>query len=297
MLFLDVEPTDDKPRRYFLPVSALWGEENLHFGAPKLSYTLARLRHGPNLGALLDASFDERFHWDLVKAMRDGAAVPGSAAACVFESNPEFRDVELTDSIRPVGIEERDAAFIVGSNVMMKVYRRLRPGDQPEVSIGRFLTEVAGFRHTPAFYGSLQFKPDEGEPVMLAAAFAFIRNQGDAWGAIQEALDRDLESLHPACRATRTARWSTRRRPSNIRSTLPPSSARRTAELHLAFATRTSDRRFSAEPIKAADLKRWIAVATRQLNEACSAAPRASPTRRPRRSTSMPPPCGVPAPP
>ena len=39
----------------------LWGEENLRFGAPKLSYTLAKVRTGPKLGALIDAAYDERF--------------------------------------------------------------------------------------------------------------------------------------------------------------------------------------------------------------------------------------------
>ena len=274
LLYVDVEPTDDRPRRYFLPVTVLWGEENLHLGAPKLSYTLARLRHGPNLGALIDASFDERFHGDLVKAMRDGVVVPGVGGSLVFESNPEFRDVELTDSIRPVGIEERDAAFIVGGNVMMKVYRRLRPGEHPEVSIGRFLTEVAGFRHTPGFYGSLQFKPDAGEPVMLAAAFTYIPNQGDAWSATQEALDRDLEAFALLPRDESGALIDPPPAfdyPLDLAGVL----GRRTAELHLAFATPTKDRRFAAEPIKATDLKRWIAAATRSLTEACAIASKA----------------------
>ena len=275
LLFLDVEPVDDRPRRYFLPVTVLWGEENLHMGAPKLSYTLARLRHGPTLGALIDASFDERFHWDLVKAMRDGVVVPGNGGTLVFESNPEFRALELTDSIRPVGIEERDAAFIVGSNVMMKVYRRLTAGEHPEVSIGRFLTEVAGFRHTPGFYGSLQFKPDEGEPVMLAAAFTYISNQGDAWGATQEALDRSLEAFALLPRDDAGALIDPApafEYPLDLAAIL----GERTAELHLAFATPTRDRRFAAEPIKPADLKRWVATATRSLTDACTIVSRAA---------------------
>ncbi len=269
LLYVDVEPVDDRPRRYFLPVTVLWGEENLHLGAPKLSYTLARLRHGPNLGALIDASFDERFHWDLVKAMRDGVVVPGVGGSLVFESNATFRDVELTDSIRPVGIEERDAAFVIGGNVMMKVYRRLRAGEHPEVSIGRFLTEVAGFRHTPGFYGSLQFKPDEGEPVMLAAAFTYINNQGDAWSAIQEALDRDLEAFALLPRDEAGALVDPAPAfdyPLDLAAII----GKRTAELHLAFATPTKDRRFSAEPIKDADLKHWVATAASSLAEACS---------------------------
>ena len=245
LLFLDIEPVDDRPRRYFLPVTALWGEENLHLGAPKLSYTLARLRHGPNLGALIDASFDERFHWDLVKAMREGGVVPGIGGSLVFESNPDFRDVELIDSIRPVGSEERDAAFIVGDKVMMKVYRRLTAGEHPEVSIGRFLTEVAGFRHTPGFYGSLQFKPDEGEPVMLAAAFSYIGNQGDAWSAIAGGARPRPRSLRAAA-----ARRSRRARRSGAGLRLPARPRRhpRPAHRRAACRLRHADRGPRASP-------------------------------------------------
>ncbi len=53
----------------------LWGEENLRFGAPKLSWTLAKIRTGPKLGALIDASWDERFHRDLIAAIRAGRAI------------------------------------------------------------------------------------------------------------------------------------------------------------------------------------------------------------------------------
>src|SRR3546814_3299571 len=36
---VDVATTSGEQHRYFLPLCALWGEENLQFGAPKLSYT------------------------------------------------------------------------------------------------------------------------------------------------------------------------------------------------------------------------------------------------------------------
>jgi maltose alpha-D-glucosyltransferase/alpha-amylase len=269
LLYLDVETSEGQARRYFLPVSALWGEENLHFGAPKLSYTLARLRSGPNLGALIDASFDERFHWDLIKGMRANASVAGVGGSLVFESNAEFQALELSDTIRPVGIEERNASFIIGDGVMMKVYRRLRSGEHPEVSIGRFLTEVAGFHNTPGFYGSLQFKPDNGEPVMLAAAFTYIRNQGDAWSVVLEALDRNLEAFALLPRNEAGALVDPPP-PFEYPLGLGTILGRRTAELHVAFATPARDRRFAPEPIQTADLKRWTAAAARRLAEACT---------------------------
>jgi maltose alpha-D-glucosyltransferase / alpha-amylase len=67
-------------QRYFLPLGVLWGEDTVQFGAPKLSYTLARVRRGPNLGALIDACYDERLGIDLVARMRAGETIPVAAA-------------------------------------------------------------------------------------------------------------------------------------------------------------------------------------------------------------------------
>src|SRR5687768_18321767 len=33
----------------------------------------------------------------------------------------------------------------------------------------------------------------DGEPMALAACFAFVRNQGEAWSVVLDALSRDLE--------------------------------------------------------------------------------------------------------
>ena len=264
LLALDVETTGGASGRYLLPVSALWGEFNLTFGAPKLSYTLARVRTGPNLGALIDAAFDERFYVDLVNAMRAGEPVPAPGGRLTFEASDEFKAIELSDQIRPVGVEQSNVSFIFGSEAMVKVYRRVRAGEQPEIEIARFLTEVAGFRNTPAFLGSATYEPEDGEAATLAAAFVFVRNQGDAWGVLLEALERDLEAfalLHRDEEGELLEPANGFDHPLDFGATI----GRRTAELHVGFATPTSDRRFKAEPIGAADLKQWTSAIQRDL--------------------------------
>src|SRR3546814_17623161 len=67
---VDVATTSGEQHRYFLPLCALWGEENLQFGAPKLSYTVAKVRAGPRLGALIDAVRAEGFAAALLEGMR-----------------------------------------------------------------------------------------------------------------------------------------------------------------------------------------------------------------------------------
>ena len=102
---------------------------------------------------------------------------------------------------------------------------------------------------------------------MLAAAFTYIRNQGDAWSVTQEALNRDLEAFALLPRDEAGALVGPPppfEYPLDLGSIL----GKRTAELHVAFATPTRDRRFAAEPIQAADLKRWAASASRNLTAA-----------------------------
>ena len=45
--------------------------------------------------------------------------------------------------------------FLIGERVILKIYRRLEAGVHPELEIGRFLTDVAGYANTPPLYGSI----------------------------------------------------------------------------------------------------------------------------------------------
>src|SRR3546814_12534663 len=83
---------------------------------------------------------------------------------------------------------------------MLKIYRRLQPGEQPDVEVGRFLTQTAGFDATPAYLGSARFPAADGGSLTLATAFSLVQNQGDAWHALLEARMRDLEQSAIAAR-------------------------------------------------------------------------------------------------
>ena len=57
---------------YALPLSARWGDAHLAFGSPKLSYTMAKLRRGSKIGALIDGAQDEGFASALMSILRTG---------------------------------------------------------------------------------------------------------------------------------------------------------------------------------------------------------------------------------
>ena len=251
LVAIEVE-VDEARHCYFLPVSARWGDANLRPGAPKLSYPLAKIRRGPRVGALIDGAFDEHFAEALIAALRDGREISGSGGVARFRGSPALREIELGEP-RQLGAEQSNVSIAFGDKVILKIYRRLRAGEQPDVEVARFLTEVAGYEHTPAFLGSVEQMGEE--PTTLAAAFAFVANQGDAWKGLVEALTRDLGELEMRSTSAEPAGEEAEAFafPLGIGALL----GQRTAELHCALAAPTEDPAFAVEPLTLGDLERW----------------------------------------
>lgn len=241
--------------RYFLPLSARWGEENLAFGAPKLSYTIAKLRHGPRVGALIDGVFDEELARRLLDCMREGTTLEAPDGRILLRGNRLLAEIAEPGEPRAMGAEQSNLSVAFGDKLVLKIYRRLRSGHQPEVEMARFLTEQ-GFSNTPAFLGSIEHRPDAGRaPTVLAAAFAFVPNQGDAWGVVTDALQRDLEELQIQAEMSEGIGEGSPNFffPLAIGELL----GQRTAELHRALAGPTDDPDFAMEAVTPEDLAEW----------------------------------------
>jgi maltose alpha-D-glucosyltransferase / alpha-amylase len=250
----------DETQRYFLPLSVRWGDDNLRHGAPKLSYTLSKMRRGPTVGALIDGAHDERLAAALLDGMRAERRIEDGHGSVVFEASERLQSIEDLGEPHYLGVEQSNISVSFDNRVILKIYRRLRAGEQPDVEVARFLTETANFPHTPHFLGAISWRPaggDGDDATTLAAAFPFVPNQGDAWSGVSNALRSDLAE-HESWSSTAADGQSEAEEfsyPLNIGRLL----GQRTAELHRAFATPTDDPAFALEPLRAEDLANWAA--------------------------------------
>jgi maltose alpha-D-glucosyltransferase/alpha-amylase len=100
---------------------------------------------------------------------------------------------------------------------------------------------------------------------VLGALFEFVRNQGDCWGAIVDALERHLDDVQlPQTEDADAAEAAVYVHPLN----LPTRLGERTAQMHLALAMDSDDPAFAPEPITAGDLRRWSDAAMAEANTA-----------------------------
>ncbi|RVV98281.1 maltose alpha-D-glucosyltransferase [Mesobaculum littorinae] len=251
-------------QQYFLPLAAVWGEDALTL-SPRLPATLAKLRRANRVGAILDGAVDETMATALLSALRAGEEIDGDGGRIAFQRTDRFDTYdEEAGEPRLLSAEQSNASIAFGDKMILKLYRRLQAGVQPDIEIARFLTEETDFAASPPLLGTIDWIDGTGGVTTLAAASAFVRNQGDAWTYVTEALDRDIERREMGGRETDPAAQEDQPvlgGPLDIGTVL----GRRTAELHQALASGAPDTAFAREPLDSAGVSALIDTVSAEL--------------------------------
>jgi len=161
--------------------------------------------------------------------------------------------------------EQSNTSIIYGDKFILKLFRHLQPGENPDVEIGRFLTEVAHFPRIAPFLGEIAVNSPSGGKTTLAMLQGLVANQGDGWQWFLGQLSAYFASVAslPAPSHAPAPSFLNNYQPlpeaaEQARPSLQAAAllGHRTAELHLALASATSDPAFAPEPFTAEDLAR-----------------------------------------
>ncbi|MGA8109968.1 MAG: alpha-glucosidase C-terminal domain-containing protein, partial [Acidobacteriaceae bacterium] len=140
--------------------------------------------------------------------------------------------------VRLGSAEQSNTSAIFGDRLIMKLFRRQQPGRNPDVEIGRFLTEVARFQNIPPFGGSIELRREDQEPATVVLLQGLVQNEGDGWQWTLEELDRYYEGV-AAVRSVPAAGPDAQavREYAAIQLDAAAVLGRRTAEMHLALGS------------------------------------------------------------
>jgi maltose alpha-D-glucosyltransferase/alpha-amylase len=146
-------------------------------------------------------------------------------------------------SARVSSAEQSNTSAIFGDRLIMKLFRRQQPGQNPDVEIGRALTEDVKFPNIPPFGGSMEVRRADEEPATVALLQGLVPNEGDGWQWTLEELDRYYESTASvkspvvSAVAENDEVHPEARRHAGLYLDSAAILGRRTAEMHLALAS------------------------------------------------------------
>src|SRR5246127_3167595 len=263
VLFVHLEYTTGPGEMYVLPL--IWTEEPESAATDLKVHSAAR---GTDLH-LRNALTDDEFLRSLLDAIEKKAAFSGSEGEIRASFTSVFPALcGATASVlqpKPIKAEQSNSSIIYGDRAILKFFRRTAEGENPDLEIGRFLTEEKDFPHIPAVAGWIEYRGQDHSEMSLGILQAFVPNVGDAWQFTLKALSsfwkeaEKYSELHPAAMLQNQGPVADDRQnlPAPIITHISPyldavsQLGKRTAELHLALGAESTDPRFVPEPYTA----------------------------------------------
>lgn len=266
LVLVRVDYAEGEPEVYALPLALDAAERVETFLKDHPNAMVMRLGAPGQSGSMLyDALVDKRFCDSLLEAIARGRWFGGEGGLIVASPTGVFAAVRGPASAylepSPVRAEQTNTSVIYGDRLILKLFRRVEGGLNPDLEIGRFLTERAHFSHVPPVAGAVEYQRKDGATASLAMLQGLVPNQGDAW-------DYTLDSL---ASYYQTVARSTEAPPiplkplttldgevpalaqKTIGAYLEPARllGQRTAGLHRALASASDDPDFAPEPFSA----------------------------------------------
>jgi maltose alpha-D-glucosyltransferase/alpha-amylase len=264
---VEVEFRDAGRDHYFLPLAICQSVDVASLEERAPAAVLARVT-GARKGVLFDAAFDNRFAQVLLEIMerpedialrRGRFRAQQTSAFAVHRGSGELRVA------RPAG-EQSNTSLLYGDRLILKLFRRLQPGVNPDFEIGRQLTEHMGFPRVPAVAGAFEYHFPAEEPTTIGLMQELVESQADGWRHATDELSRFYDQVDDRAGLPRKApatfaEMAQARAPRTVTDVMgsyletAATLGRRTAEMHLALGRDTSNRAFSPEPFTKGDIQ------------------------------------------
>jgi maltose alpha-D-glucosyltransferase/alpha-amylase len=265
-VLIQINFVEGESETYVVPISVISAEQIRAIRSEQPQAIIARLQppDGGNESLLCDAMMDKNFCKFLLQSVGKRHHFRGKNGQIVASSTQAFFDAlspgETIPEPTPMKAEQTNTSVVYGDKLILKLFRQLGEGINPELEIGRFLTEKTAFKNIPPLAGALEYYPAKANPISLAVLQGFVHSEGDAWQYTQDSLERYFQ--HVLTQTTTPVPRLPRKNLLSLLKEIPPLAreaigtylvsvhllGQRTAELHMALVSAPDDPEFAPEP-------------------------------------------------
>jgi trehalose synthase-fused probable maltokinase len=199
-----------------------------------------------------DALWHREFLVQLLDALAGSRCFPGQTGELAGLPTPSLETIRRAAAgpLEPsvMRAEQSNTSILYGRSFVLKFFRHVEEGVNPDFEVGEFLSVRAGFRHIPPAAGSFEYRRPGALPATLGFLQGFVPNRGDAWRQTLDVLNGFYERAE---RSGSPAPAPGHALPADLCGESLAAAGllgRRTAELHLALASDPDDPEFAPEP-------------------------------------------------
>jgi len=199
LLLLRTTYEDGAQDVYFVPLGIATGPGADRMARSQPGAIVARVKSRAGDGVLHDALADDDACAALLAAIERKKEIRLRKGSARAEPTSAFGDLRgpARGGLRVVrgALEQSNTSVRFADRLILKVFRRIEPGTNPDLEIGRFLTEANRFAHVPRAAGGIEYVSDGGEPATLALLQGLVAHQGSAWDRAVDEMGRSYERV------------------------------------------------------------------------------------------------------
>ena len=274
---LDVVVLDDGPPAFALALVTIAFEGGTGRLGERSKEEATALYHLPVLldedGTARDALEDPARFALLFELMAHGHTIKGDKGAIEFGGPGLDPMAPLPANVRALGAEQSNTSLVFDDTTIVKLFRRVEPGSNPDLELCRLLTNE-GFANVPPQVGELTYRGEiDGEEVTidLGIAQGFVDGATDGWDYVLERIGALFDEADEADVAEDRVFLVEQRAAASLQAIEELGEA--TGALHVALSREESDPGLAPEPVDALDLKAWAEGAKAYLDRLAGGVP------------------------
>ena len=190
LCFINVQYAEGAAETYVLPLAYRTGEGAYELQNSSPEAVFLRLKSsGGEEGILYDAMYDEYFAESMLRLIERGGRQGARSGEVIGTRTAALRRIERPKDAPPsvLRADQSNTSINYSDRLLLKLFRKVEPGLNPDYEIGSFLTEL-GFDHAPRVAGAVEYQRPRRESITLAVLSEFIHKESDAWQLTMDSL-------------------------------------------------------------------------------------------------------------
>jgi maltose alpha-D-glucosyltransferase/alpha-amylase len=201
LLLIHVAYAEGEPDAYCVPISLLNEEaaNELLIEHPKSGILKLELGTGDEALTLCEATWDDNLWTTLIKTIAERKRLRGFEGAITGTRTAAFSQLlespidQLPPSVH--GGEQSNTSATFDGQFILKLFRKVTFGTNPDLEIGRQLTESHDLPIVPKVAGAVEYEAPSGRHMTLGILHQFVPSVGDAWQYALDELNRYFERV------------------------------------------------------------------------------------------------------